>query len=104
MIKLHVTDRDGLVREIEAEESQLLMEALREFDWGVPAICGGMCSCATCHVYLDDAWTEAFPEPDYDEEDLVDTLEYKKPQSRLSCQLTLGEKHDGLVLTLAPEE
>ena len=104
MIQLNVTDRDGQVHEIEAEENQLLMEVLREFSWGVPAVCGGMCSCATCHVYLDDAWTGAFPPPDYDEEDLVHTLEYQRPESRLSCQLTLGEKHDGLVLTLAPDE
>lgn len=104
MITLIVRDRGNQVREIQAGENQLLMEVLREYEWGVPAICGGVCSCATCHVYLDEAWREAFPEPDYDEEDLVETLEHKQPGSRLSCHLTLGEAHDGLALALAPDE
>ncbi len=105
MIKLTVKDREGDVHEVDANEGDTLMETLREFDWGVAAICGGMCSCGTCHVYLSAEDMEKFDEPDVDEEDLVDMLEYSRPgASRLSCQLTLGAEHTGLELELAPDE
>lgn len=104
MINITVTDRNGQTHEIQANEGDRLMEVLREFDWGVAAICGGMCSCGTCHVFLDDAWLGKFPPQDVDEEDLVDMLDFGQPNSRLSCQLTLGPEHDGLRLELAPDE
>ena len=105
MITLKVKDRDGGVHEVEANEGDTLMETLREFEWGVAAICGGMCSCGTCHVYLEADGMEKFPEPDVDEEDLVDMLEFSRDgASRLSCQLTLSDAHDGLTLELAPDE
>lgn len=104
MIKLNVTDRDGIMHQIEGAPGDRLMEVLREYDWGVAAICGGMCSCGTCHVYLAAGWTAEFPPKDIDEEDLVDMLEFAQENSRLSCQLTLGPQHDGLDVQLAPEE
>lgn len=104
MIKLKVTDRDGQKHEIEAQEGDTLMEALREHDWGVSAICGGMCSCGTCHVYLNEEDGGKFPPVDIDEEDLVDMLEFTRESSRLSCQLTLSAAHNGVSLELAPEE
>lgn len=104
MIKILVTDLEDLEHEIEGREGDRLMEVLREYDWGVAAICGGMCSCGTCHVYVDDAWRGRFPERDIDEEELVELLEYSREDSRLSCQLNLAAEHDGLRVTLAPEE
>lgn len=104
MITIKVKDRDGKSHEIEAEEGYTLMETLRELPWGVAATCGGMCSCATCHVFIDEAWIGVLPAKDYDEEDLIDMLEFEAPNSRLSCQLRLGPEHDGLELELAPEE
>jgi len=80
------------------------MEVLREFDWGVAAICGGMCSCATCHVYVDQAWQDKFPRREMDEEELLEFLDGFRPGSRLSCQLELREHHDGLQVELAPDE
>ena len=76
MIKIQVTDRDGLEHEIEGREGDHLMETLREFDWGVAAICGGMCSCGTCHVFIEGDWPAKFPAQDVDEEDLIEMLEY----------------------------
>ncbi len=58
MINISVKDLDGQVHEIEAREGDSLMEALREHEWGVAAICGGLCSCGTCHVYVDEEWVE----------------------------------------------
>lgn len=104
MIKIQVTDRDGVEHEVESQEGDHLMEVLREFDWGVAAICGGMCSCGTCHVFVDDNWLNRFPTQDVDEEDLIDMLEFSEPGSRLSCQLTLTAEHNGLRLKLAPDE
>lgn len=104
MIKLNVTDRDGQSHDIDANEGDTLMETLREHDWGVAAICGGMCSCGTCHVYLDAKDAGKFPAVDVDEEDLVDMLEFSKEGSRLSCQLTLTAEHNGVKLELAPDE
>jgi 2Fe-2S ferredoxin len=80
------------------------MGLLREQDWGVAALCGGMCSCATCHVFLDEVWLESFPQKESDEEELLEILDHFQPSSRLSCQLRIQESHDGLHLVLAPEE
>ena len=104
MITIHVRARDGQTHTVEARANDHLMEVLREFDWGVAAICGGMCSCATCHVYIDEAWTGRFPQREMDEQELLEFLDCFQANSRLSCQLELGEQHDGLLVTLAPEE
>lgn len=104
MITIKVTDMDGREHELQAEPDSVLMEVLREQEWGIAALCGGMCSCATCHVYLDEAWLERFPGKDSDEEELLELLDHFQPNSRLSCQLRLQASHDGLALTLAPEE
>jgi 2Fe-2S ferredoxin len=89
---------------VQAHANDKLMEVLREFDWGVAAICGGMCSCATCHVWVDDAWAGKFPAREMDEIELLEFLDGFRPTSRLSCQLELREEHDGLVVELAPDE
>ena len=104
MITIHVTDRDGNQHAVQGHANDKLMEVLREYDWGVAAICGGMCSCATCHVYLDDAQAGLFPRREMDEEELLEFLDGFKPTSRLSCQLELREEHDGLRVELAPDE
>jgi ferredoxin, 2Fe-2S len=54
MARMTVVDRDGKAHEIEAKPGLKLMEILRELDYGVAAICGGLCSCATCHIYIDE--------------------------------------------------
>ena len=104
MINISVKDLDGQVHEIQAREGDSLMEALREHEWGVPAICGGLCSCGTCHVYLDAEWLDKFPQADPDEQDLLEEFDTTKDNSRLSCQLQLGAGHDGISLSIADEE
>ena len=104
MITIKVKDLDGESHEIQAQPGDRVMEVLREYEWGVAAICGGMCSCATCHVFVDEDWTEKFPPAESDEFELLEFLDDYKPNSRLSCQLTLKDEHDGLGLELAPEE
>ena len=104
MINISVKDLDGQVHEIEAREGESLMETLRQHEWGVPAICGGLCSCGTCHVYIDEAWLDKLQQADSDEQDLLDEFESLQANSRLSCQLPLLPAHDGLSLSIAPEE
>lgn len=104
MIRLHVTDRNGNEHLVEAPPNGSLMEVLRELDYGVPAICGGLCSCATCHVYIAPEWLEKLPVQHGDERDLVTELVHHRATSRLSCQIDLSAELDGLRVTLAPEE
>jgi 2Fe-2S ferredoxin len=81
------------------------MENIRELDDSVDAICGGLCACATCHVFIDPAWVNKLPQRQ-DEETLLisDSDNYVADQSRLSCQIQLTEDLDGLTFTIAPEE
>ena len=103
-MKIRVTDRDGESHEVEGQPGLKLMEVLRDLDYGVEALCGGMCSCATCHVYVDAGWTDELTPLEDEEDDLLDSLEERRVSSRLSCQILLGEEHDGLTVTIAPEE
>lgn len=105
MPKLIVTTRDGEVREIEASEGLTVMEAIR--DDGVDellALCGGCCSCATCHVFVDADFADKLPELSEDEDDLLDSSDHRNETSRLSCQITLTADMDGLKVTIAPED
>lgn len=105
MARMRVTDRDGVLHEIEGRDGVKLMEILREFDYGVTAICGGMCSCATCHIFVATDWVPRLPSPQGDERELLVELEhYDAGRSRLSCQVDFDESLDGLELTLAPDE
>lgn len=103
-IRLNVVDRNGGEHQIETAADGTLMETLRELDYGVSAICGGMCSCATCHVYIAPEWLRKLPERQSDEGDLLAELQFRQDNSRLSCQIQLKQEYDGLRLTLAPEE
>ena len=105
MPRLLVIDRDGVERELDAPAGTSLMEPLRDMDEGVTAICGGMCSCATCHVYVDEAWVPKVPAAMSDETDMLkDLSSYRQNTSRLSCQIQLVDALDGLRVAIAPEE
>ena len=100
-----VTDRDGNVHVVEGRGGLKLMETLREFDYGVTAICGGLCSCATCHVFIKPEWMPKLPAPQGDEKELlVELQQYDAGTSRLSCQVDFTDSLDGLELKIAPDE
>jgi ferredoxin, 2Fe-2S len=104
MARMTVVDRDGKEHEIEAKTGLKVMEVLRELDYGVAAICGGLCSCATCHVFVDEAWSNRLPKPQSDEAELLRELsDYREGTSRLSCQVDFTEGLSGLKLTIAPD-
>lgn len=104
MAVLRVVDRDGVEHEVDARAGGKLMETLRELDFGVAAICGGMCSCATCHVYIDPAWADRLPPAESNERDVLQELVHAQPTSRLSCQVEITPGLTGLRLTVAPDE
>ena len=104
MTTIYVTDRKGDQYQVSARAGEPLMYALRDLKHGVEAICGGMCSCATCHVYVDPEWIEKLSPRDYDEADLLDELECVKDNSRLSCQIECSAALDGIRVTIAPQE
>ena len=101
---LRVVDRDGVEHEVDAKAGLKIMETLREYDWGVAAICGGMCSCATCHIYVDPAWLEKLPPPMSDERELLGELSHYRENSRLSCQVEITAALSGLKVTIAEDE
>jgi 2Fe-2S ferredoxin len=101
-VKIHVTDAKGDEHELEGLDGWRVMEVIRDWGVGIKAECGGSCSCATCHVYVDEKWFGQLPGPSDDEEDLLYSTLDKRPTSRLSCQLLLSEGLDGLKVTIAP--
>ena len=103
-IRLKVVDRNGEEHDVESSSNGFLMETLRELDYGVSAICGGMCSCATCHVYVDPEWVGKLPPPMSDERELLGELAHYRENSRLSCQVEITAALSGLKVTIAEDE
>jgi 2Fe-2S ferredoxin len=100
MVKITFIDAQGTARTVEGEVGATVMEtAIRNSVPGIDAECGGACACATCHVYVDEAWREATGEPEPMEEDMLDFAFDVRPTSRLSCQIRVKESLDGLVVT-----
>ena len=105
MPKITYIDNEGTSRTIEAEIGATVMEtALNNDVPGILATCGGSCSCATCHVYVDDDWFAKLPPPALEESDMLDTAHDLKETSRLSCQLVVSEDLDGLIVTTPPRQ
>ena len=105
MAKITVISRTGEGREVEAEDGLSLMEVIRDngFD-ELLALCGGCCSCATCHVHIDPAFAEKLPKMGEDENDLLDSTDHRDATSRLSCQIPVSDELDGLIVTIAAED
>lgn len=101
-MKIIVTDQEGVVHELEGLDGWRAMEVIRDWGLNIKAECGGACSCATCHVWVDEDWYGKLKPASDDEEDLIYSTLDQKPTSRLSCQILLSEELDGLKLTLTP--
>lgn len=105
MATVVVSTREGEWKELTGEAGLSLMEVIR--DGGVDellALCGGCCSCATCHVYVDEAFLHVLPAMGSDEDDLLESSIHRATASRLSCQIPFSDKLDGLRVTIAPED
>jgi 2Fe-2S ferredoxin len=103
-MRIRCVAASGELFELEGREGVSLMSVLRRHATGVEAVCGGACSCGTCHVYVDEAWRDRLPPRDDGEEALLDSLDSRRPgASRLSCQIALTPDLDGLSVTVAPD-
>ena len=105
MTQLTITDRSGEPQPVQARDEQTLMEAIREHGLSeLQALCGGCCSCATCHVYVDPTFASRLPPMGADEDALLDGYSHRTETSRLSCQIRITPSLDGLRATIAPED
>jgi 3-phenylpropionate/trans-cinnamate dioxygenase ferredoxin reductase subunit len=96
---------DGEACSVEVSVGMTLMEgAVRNNLPGIIAECGGTCSCGTCHVYVDEQWRERLDDPEFEEEDLLEFIQDRQPNSRLSCQIVMSDDLDGLVVRLPSVE
>jgi len=105
MPKLIVVTREGEEREIDGDAGLSVMEVIR--DAGIDellALCGGCCSCATCHVHVDPAFTDRLPPMGEDENDLLGISDDRDATSRLSCQIPFSEALDGMRMKIAKED
>lgn len=105
MASITVTTRSGEERVLPAQPGMSVMEIIK--DAGIDellALCGGCCSCATCHVHVADADMARVGPANADEADLLDSSDHNRANSRLSCQIAFTAALDGLRVTIAPED
>ncbi len=105
MPRLVVTTQAGVTREVEGQEGVSVMEVIRGADFDeLQALCGGACSCATCHVHVAEAWWPRLAPMSADENDLLDSSSHRAATSRLSCQIPFSAALDGLAVTIPAED
>lgn len=105
MPQITVVNNAGEEKTLQADEGRTLMEVIRDngFD-ELLALCGGCCSCATCHVHVDPSFKDKLPPMSEDENDLLDSSDHRDATSRLSCQIQLTDDLDGLKVSIAAED
>ena len=101
-MKIYVTDPDGKEHALDAVEGWRVMEIIRDHGLPIKAECGGACACATCHVYVDEAWQDKLVPMGEEEEYMLDEAFELEDNSRLSCQIIMSEELDGLKVAIAP--
>jgi ferredoxin, 2Fe-2S len=105
MAKLIVTDRSGTDHAIEGQDGLSVMEIIRDAGFDeLLALCGGCCSCATCHIHVDPEFKDVVTPMSEDENDLLDSSDHRDERSRLSCQIPFSAALDGLKVTIAQED
>ena len=105
MVQITFVEPDSTRKTVEAEVGLSVMEvAVRHNIDGIKAECGGQCSCATCHIYVDEDYFERVGAPMDDEEDMLDFSDNRQPTSRLGCQVDVTEALDGMTVQVAVED
>ena len=102
--ELHIraTDQAGVEHRLPALEGWTIIEIVKDAGLPLKGECGGALECATCHVYVEDAWFDRLPPKRAEEDEKLDEAFAVRPNSRLSCQLIMAKEFDGLHVTLAP--
>ena len=105
MPKIKYIEHSGKQHEIEVPTELSVMEgAIQNNVPGIDADCGGACACATCHVYVDEKWFDKLPKKDETEQDMLDMAFQPNKFSRLSCQITVTDEMEGLVVKLPSKQ
>jgi len=105
VVAITFIEPDGSRRTVEAKPGASVMEAAIDNDVkGIVAECGGACSCATCHVYVDPAWVDKLLPPDPQEDGMLDCVLDRTAESRLSCQLEIRPELDGLLVRVPKDQ
>ncbi|WP_374281917.1 2Fe-2S iron-sulfur cluster-binding protein [Novosphingobium sp.] len=105
MPKLVIVNRAGEEKAVDVASGLSVMEAIRDAGFDeMLALCGGCCSCATCHVVVDGTWADKLEPMSEDENDLLDSSDHREANSRLSCQLHINDALDGLKVRIAAED
>jgi len=106
MTRILFIQPDGRQQTVEATPGQSVMQAaIGAMVPGIVADCGGACSCATCHGYVDEAWVDRVPPPSPDEAEMIDAgCLHTQPNSRLTCQIKVAPEHEGLVIRIPPSQ
>ena len=105
MPKITYIEHNGKTHVVEVPKGFSVMEgAVQNNISGIDADCGGSCACATCHVYVDEKWFGKLPKKESAEEDMLDMAYEPKKNSRLSCQITVEDSLDGLVVKMPSKQ
>ena len=105
MPQLTIVSRSGAEKTVDAKSGWSVMENIRDAGFDeLLALCGGCCSCATCHVHVDEAWLDKLKPMGADEDDLLTSSSHRDGSSRLSCQIEFSDALDGLRVTIAQED
>ena len=105
MAKITFIQPDGTQKTVESQPGMTVMEAAKINNVpGIEAECGGACACATCHVYVDEAWREKTGKPSEMEEDMLDFAFEVREESRLSCQIKVSDALDGLLVRVPDKQ
>ena len=104
MTKITYIENNGKEHTVDVQNGLTVMEGAVQNDIpGIDADCGGSMACATCHVYVKDDWYNKLDEKSEGEDDMIDQAYEPKKNSRLSCQITVSDKIEGLIVHL-PEK
>lgn len=105
MVQLTLKTREGAHHVIDVRSDMTLMESIRHAGIDeIMAMCGGCCSCATCHVYIDGDTANTLSPAGRDERDLLESSDHGRPTSRLSCQVKGDELRSDMIVSIAPED
>ena len=105
MAKITYITHDNQNHTVEVQNGLTVMEGAVQNDIpGIDADCGGGMACATCHVYINDEWFDKLPSKDDGEEDMLDMAFEPKKNSRLSCQITISNELDGLIVNIPSKQ
>jgi 2Fe-2S ferredoxin len=105
MAKITYIEPNGTQRTVDVARGVSVMQgAIDNNVRGIIAECGGGCSCATCHVYVDEAWMQKVGEKSQGEDDMLEAVVDLKPNSRLSCQIAMSDALDGLIVHMPAKQ